>query len=367
MRWPPAGCGDVPARPVDRLLWPVIGSVLIGARALSAAPELSVDPLDRPAMQVAHPEKAVLVAITTAGRQLVAVGENGIVAIGGVDGTSWEQVLTPVSVTLTAVAFATDRIGWAVGHSGVILVTHDAGQSWQRQLDGRQILALLKEGDAGAPVDAKQAADHAAFLAQMLQDGPDKPLLNLHATDPMHVIVCGAYGLLLVTADGGEHWSPRFESTSDDSGKHLYAVVATATDYVFGGEGGSLYHSASMTDALRAVPSPYPGSYFGLVSASPESIVAYGLRGHAVVTHDGGWHWSNAAISASGSINAGRRLRDGKVVLGTQAGELWVSQDNGSSYHRAAMSSPQPINDLVETPQDLVVVGPRGIAHVALP
>jgi photosystem II stability/assembly factor-like uncharacterized protein len=366
MRWQPAGCGDVPVRLVDRLLWSVIGSVLIVARALSAAPELLVDPLDRPAMHVAHPERAVLIAITTVGRQLVAVGESGIVAIGGVDGASWDQILTPVSVTLTTVAFATDRIGWAVGHSGVILVTRDAGQSWQRQLDGRQILALLGAG-ASAPVNAKQAAGRAAFLAQMLQDGPDKPLLNLHATDAMHVIVCGAYGLLLVTADGGEHWSPRFESTSDDSGKHLYAVVATATDYVFGGEGGSLYHSASMTDALRAVPSPYPGSFFGLVSASPESIVAYGLRGHAVVSHDGGWHWSNAAISASGSINAGRRMKDGKIVLGTQAGELWVSHDSGSSYHRAAVSSPQPISDLVETPQGLVIVGPRGIAHVALP
>jgi photosystem II stability/assembly factor-like uncharacterized protein len=357
----------VPARLVDRLIWPVIGSVLIGARAFSAAPQLSVDPLDRPAVHVAHPEREVLIAITTVGRQLVAVGENGIVAVGGVDGASWDQVLTPVSVTLTAVAFATDRIGWAVGHSGVILATRDAGQSWQQQLDGRQILALLKAGDASAPVDAKQATGHAAFLAQMLEDGPDKPLLNLYATDAMHAIVCGAYGLLLVTADGGEHWSPRFESTSDDSGKHLYAVVATATNYVFGGEGGGLYHSTSMTDALVAVPSPYPGSFFGLVSASPESIVAYGLRGHAVVTHDGGWHWSNAAISASSSINAGRRLKDGRIVLGTQAGELWVSADNGSSYHRAAMSSPQPISDLVETPQGLVIVGPRGVAHVPLP
>src|SRR5260221_3139702 len=104
-------------------------------------------------MHVEHPERAVLIAIATAGRQLVAVGENGIVAIGGVDGTSWDQVLTPVSVSLTAVAFATDRIGWAVGHSGVILATRDAGRSWQQQLAGRQKLALFKAGDAIAPAD----------------------------------------------------------------------------------------------------------------------------------------------------------------------------------------------------------------------
>ena len=90
-----------------------------------------------------------------------------------------------------------------------------------------------------------------------------------------------------------------------------------------------------------------------------------GLSGSGLILKNNGG--DDAAISASGSINAGRRLKDGRIVLGTQAGELWVSSDSGSSYHRAAISGPQPISDLVETPQGLVIVGPRGVAHVALP
>jgi len=344
----------------------VVGLGIVAGSALPAARETSLDPLDRPATIFARPDRAVLVSIASAGHRLVAVGESGLIALSDDAGASWHQAVTPVSVTLTAVAFATDHDGWAVGHSGVILVTRDSGQSWQRQLDGRQILARLAAANPKS-ADETASADAATFVAQMIQDGPDKPLLTLYATDATHVIVCGAYGLILLTSDGGEHWAPRLDSSAMKGGKHFYAVVPTTRGLIFAGETGSLYLSNAMDGALVAIQSPYSGSFFGLVNASPESVIGFGLRGHAVVTDDGGLHWRDAAISASGAINAGRRLRDGRIVLATQTGELWVSQDSGSSFHKGSTFGPAPISDFVETPHGLVVVGPRGVAHVTLP
>jgi len=86
-----------------------------------------LDPLVYPAIQWRVPNKAVLLASTCAGKRLVAVGECGMVTLSDDDGATWRQGKVPVSVTLTAVDFATPEKGWAVGHSGVVLHTEDGG------------------------------------------------------------------------------------------------------------------------------------------------------------------------------------------------------------------------------------------------
>src|SRR5260370_3730552 len=132
---------------------------------LSAAlPSLgtSLDPLDRRAVTMAHPERGVLLSVVTAGRRLVAVGAAGVIIISDDFGSTWTQVPTPVSVTLTSVVFANERVGWAVGHSGVILGTQDSGATWTRQYDGRETIAALKsrvESAEPSPSSAKHAPD----------------------------------------------------------------------------------------------------------------------------------------------------------------------------------------------------------------
>ena len=94
--------------------------------------------LTQAALQSTKALLAATLAVTRAGRRLVAVGERGTVLWSDNAGQSWQQAQVPVQVTLTAVRFVNERTGWAVGHLGVILKTEDAGQTWALQLDGVQ-------------------------------------------------------------------------------------------------------------------------------------------------------------------------------------------------------------------------------------
>ena len=65
-------------------------------------------------------------------------------------GASWTAFATGVSVPISAMTFADDEHGWAVGALGTILATSDGGRTWQRQRSGgtrSAILALLAQAD----------------------------------------------------------------------------------------------------------------------------------------------------------------------------------------------------------------------------
>src|SRR3989344_304981 len=93
------------------------------------------DALQRPALSVKAPQRAVLLAAAAAGQRLVAVGERGVVALSDDRGVTWQQAACPVSVSLTMVRFADERHGVAVGHGGTGLTTSDAGARprWPRR------------------------------------------------------------------------------------------------------------------------------------------------------------------------------------------------------------------------------------------
>jgi photosystem II stability/assembly factor-like uncharacterized protein len=99
-----------------------------------AAPAPAV--LSRPALMSPKALGAAMLAVTRAGARLVAVGERGTVLLSDDHGQQWRQAAVPVQVTLTCVAFADERHGWAAGHLGTILHSDDGGQTWRKQLDG---------------------------------------------------------------------------------------------------------------------------------------------------------------------------------------------------------------------------------------
>ncbi|HSH90193.1 MAG TPA: hypothetical protein VK996_09400, partial [Ramlibacter sp.] len=182
-------------------------AVLLAAVALLAQPALLaaiVAPaIERAAIAVRSPGRAVLLAADKAGARLVAVGEHGVVALSDDQGITWRQArVVPTSVSLAAVRFADERSGWAVGHGGVILRTTDGGETWLRQADGRSL------AQAALAASARSADDRQTKAAQRLvDDGPDKPLMDIIAFNAQQALVVGAYGLAFETADGGKTWT----------------------------------------------------------------------------------------------------------------------------------------------------------------
>ena len=135
--------------------------------------------------------RSLLLGITQTGDKLVTVGDRGNILLSS-DGKTWTQVVAPVNVTLTAVAFADANNGWAVGHDAAILHTTDAGKTWQ---------------------------------LQNFQPELNKPLFGIFPVDVQNAYAVGAYGLFLATQDGGAHWTAVDAGPITADGLHLNSMI----------------------------------------------------------------------------------------------------------------------------------------------
>src|SRR5258706_1771055 len=100
----------------------VVAAALVSSMSVFAAAPVG-DALQRPALSVSQPQRAVLLAAAPAGARVVAVGERGVIALSDDGGATWRQAACSVTVTLTMVRFADDRHGVVVGHGGTVLTT----------------------------------------------------------------------------------------------------------------------------------------------------------------------------------------------------------------------------------------------------
>lgn len=287
------------------------------AAALAAAPACFAaaavgEALQRPALAVKAPQRAVLLAAALAGERIVAVGERGVVALSDDRGASWRQAPCPVSVTLTMVRFADATHGVAVGHGGTVLTTADAGAHWTLRLDGRRVAQLAREA-ATTPQALKEAE-------RLLADGPDKPFLDLLLWDAKRLLVVGAYGLALHSADGGATWSPWMARLPNPKGLHWYLARRSGSTLWLAGEQGLLARSTDGGESFQPVASPYKGSWFAGEITSEGGLLLAGLRGNVWRSADGGTSWAQIASPVPASITAAALAADGRVLLASQAG-----------------------------------------------
>lgn len=306
--------------------------------------------IERAALPVKAPERQVLQAAARAGERLVAVGERGLVVLSDDQGHRWRQARqVPVSVSLTALSFVDAQRGWAVGHGGVVLRTTDGGETWIRQADGLALAkAALAEADRRAtqfPGDAA-AASAQAEARRLVEDGADKPLLDVHFADTRRGWVLGAYNLFFETTDGGKTWHSASARLENPRALHLNALAVRGKSMFIAGEQGALYRSVDGGQTFEALRSPYKGSWFSLVLGNQGDVTVGGLRGNAFRSVDGGQTWHAIDGLPPVSIVAASAWHGGGVLLSNQAGQLFVAYANDKAQPLRAASMP-PLNGLL--------------------
>lgn len=348
--------------------WRHAACLLAASVALQASAAGSadfIDPLDRPALASAIAAQAPLMAVVrTPGGRMVACGRRGVVLFSD-DGKAWQQARVPVSTDLVALAFPTAQHGWAVGHGGVVLHTSDGGQTWSRQLDGRQIPDLLvshfkPRADAGDEKAAQALADAQRYR----EDGPGRPLLAVWFADERHGIAVGAYNLALRTEDGGRSWSVLGDQLDNPQGMHLYAITAAGSALWIAGEQGLLLKgpAASAPGAtFSRVATPYSGSFFG-VAAHGDTVLAFGLRGNAVRSTDAGQSWQSLDTGTQSTLTGGAVLPQGAIALVSASGELLVVPGGPADRPAKSRAAPaMPLHGLASLDAThVVLVGARG-------
>jgi photosystem II stability/assembly factor-like uncharacterized protein len=293
--------------------------------------------------------QSLLLDLAVAGSRMVAVGERGHVLLSDDQGATWRQAKTvPTRAMLTAVFFADSDYGWAVGHDETIINTVDGGETWTRS--------------------------HFAPEAQ-------QPLLDLWFANRVSGIAVGAYGAYFTTNDGGRHWaSAKFaapppaaakkDAAADDEPPpdyHLNRIVGVGNRLYVAAEGGQLYRSDDRGASWRALPSPYEGSFFGLVPIRGEGLLAFGLRGHLFRSADAGETWHELDSHTTSMLTDGVAINDLRVVIGGLAGVLLISGDAGETFRLTQQDDRKGLSALLPGPAGTVVVaGEGGVRTIAL-
>ena len=77
-------------------------------------------------------DRILLLDIAQVDQRITAVGERGFTLVSDDGGETWKGVSTPVTRTLTGVAFKDVNVGVAVGHGGSFVRTEDGGATWSQ-------------------------------------------------------------------------------------------------------------------------------------------------------------------------------------------------------------------------------------------
>ncbi|MNZ91779.1 Ycf48-like protein precursor [compost metagenome] len=314
-------------------------------------------------------QQSPLLDLANAGQRLVTVGQRGHILYSDDAGGHWLQASVPVSSDLTAVYFPSAQHGWAVGNDGVVLHSSDAGATWQKQLDGRQIGELvLKHYTALAAAEPanERWASLVAEGQRLIDEGADKPLLDVWFANDQLGYVVGVFNLILRTTDGGQSWTPFQDRTDNPQAFHLNAIASTGDALYIAGEQGLLLKWDDILERFISMPTPYQGSYFGIVG-QPGEVLAYGLRGHVFRSTDGGYAWQQVDSGLQVSITAAVRDPAGHYQLFTQAGHRLQTVDGDSPLQLMPQTSQSPVAGATLTSDGtLVLVGSRGVRTLSV-
>jgi photosystem II stability/assembly factor-like uncharacterized protein len=215
-----------------------------------------------------------------------------------------------------------------------------------------------------------------------------QPLLDVWFADADRGIAVGAYGAMYSSVDGGRSWTAvTFEPEplgGSDSAQapdeyeedvglgfdfHLNAIVpGPGTTVYLAAEAGRLFRSDDGGGTWRELPSPYDGSFYGILSLDGESLLAFGLRGNVFRSEDGGENWTQVETGTTALLTAAIRPAPDLVLIAGLAGVMLVSQDGGRGFTFTQQDDRKGLSSLLWLGNgELIVAGEGGVRRLAAP
>jgi photosystem II stability/assembly factor-like uncharacterized protein len=314
--------------------WARWACVLVGASLVTVSPARAEEgqaaaPAKKSGIVVdVRTDRIFLMDVALAGNRVVAVGERGFTVVSDDAGKTWKAAPTPITRTLTGVAFKDAKVGVAVGHGASVIRTEDGGATWTH--------VPLPEAEPES-------------LLGVVNLGGDR------------FAAYGAFGMYFDTADAGRTWTRR-TIESEDFDRHISQVLPVGTSLFMVAESGTLARSDDGGTTWLSVTSPYAGSFFGALTTRDGALVAFGMRGNVYRTTDLGATWQKVELDTTQSLMAGRQLADGRVLLVGNTGLLALSKDDGQSLELHWAPGGKGYSALVEAGGQVILVGEAGVS-----
>lgn len=298
----------------------LVGGALVMVAWVSAAPGAgSADLIDTPSRQLSTALRTMVSGVACQGGRTIAVGPRGLILLSDDAGGSWRQVSSPVSTDLATVRFAGPGVVWAVGHDAVALRSSDGGSTWERMLDGRAVLKLLRESAKGA--EKLESEIERTMGQSATADVWPAPLLDIRfAADGLTGFAVGGFGLILKTTDGGTTWRSWQSQAENEQRYHLYALTGNDGAVFVAGEQGLVMRLNAEGQRFERVVTPYNGSFFGIDQLGSR-LVAYGLRGNVFVSDNAGQAWQKIETGVDANL-VGAVAHGDAVLLVSQKGDV---------------------------------------------
>ena len=300
---------------------------LVGLSATQAQEDTAGAPPRGKTVVEIRPDRIILVDIERAGDRLVAVGERGFALLSEDAGKTWRARETPVTRTLTGVAFRDPKVGVAVGHGASVVRTEDGGDTWTH-----------------VP----------------LPEAEPESLLGVVSLGGDHFAAYGAFGMYFDSVDAGRSWERR-TVMSEEFEWHISQVVPVGSSLLLVGESGTLARSDDGGTTWTQITSPYVGSYFGALAAPDGTVLAFGMRGNVFRSSDLGATWTELPLDTTASLNGGTALSDGRILLVGNSGLLAMSRDGGRTLDLHWAPGGRGFSSVVEANGAIILAGESGI------
>ena len=187
-------------------------------------------------------------------------------------------------------SFPTDQVGYVLLSRGVLLVTTDGGQTWSRGTSVPQVSSDLMCTTATTCFTAGiggivRTSDGGVSWTVVATS--NVPMLRLAQADPNTLYAGGKFGYLAKSIDGGETWTSHYlvgSQTGDlidiECGESLHCLMATHNGSL---DGPVVWTADGGSTASAVTPSTDPTYAVGAVS--PLRALAMGALGNACLLY----------------------------------------------------------------------------------
>ena len=118
--------------------------------------------------------------------------------------------------------------------------------------------------------------------------------------------------------------------------------------------------------SFEALPSPYKGSFLGLLQTPGGHLVAHGLRGSAYRAGPGASRWDRLESQTAATLGASAVLPNGGFVLVSQIGEVLIAPPDAATLRRLPVREAVPIaGAALAADGALVLASLRGMRRLA--